>query len=72
MKSEWGLSEANSESVSSWRLVPMKIGNATVYIEQVGELVTIESDDSIRAVRPPNPQEVFETAGQILYERTGK
>ncbi len=45
-------SEAISESVSSRRLVPMKIGNATVYVEQAGEPVTIEGDDSIRPVRP--------------------
>ena len=46
----------------------MKIGNATVYVEQVGEPVTVEADESIRLVRPPSPQEAFEAAGQILHE----
>jgi hypothetical protein len=45
----------------------MKVGAATVYIEQIGESV-IETDDRIRPVAPPTPQEVFETAGDVLSE----
>lgn len=48
-------------------LVPMKVGNATVFVEQVGEAVAIESDE-IRTVSPPSPEDAFEKAGEILHE----
>lgn len=49
------------------RLIPMQIGNATVYVEEVGAPLVIESDD-IRPVAPPTPGEAFEKAGEILHE----
>lgn len=49
------------------RLVPMKVGNAVVYIEQVGEGVEVAADDTIYPVAP-TPVEAFEQAGQALEE----
>jgi hypothetical protein len=50
------------------RLVPLQIGSATVYVEQVGAAVVTELDDGVRPVAPFRPQEVFENAGEILRE----
>ena len=63
-----GISESLSQPASPRRLVPMQIGSAIVYIEQVGESITVETDDRIRPVAPPNLQEAFEAAGGILHE----
>jgi len=50
------------------RFVPIRVGSATVYIKEVGEPALIEMDDQVRPVAPPSPQEVFESAGEILRE----
>ncbi len=50
------------------RLVPVQIGSATVYIEQVGSAVVTELDDAVRPVAPLRPEAVFENAGEILRE----
>jgi Trypsin-co-occurring domain 1 len=50
------------------RLVPMQVGSAVVYVEQVGEPAVAEEDDRIRPVAVPTPQEAFENAGEILHE----
>jgi Trypsin-co-occurring domain 1 len=50
------------------RLVPMQVGSAVVYVEQVGEPAVTEEDDRIRPVAVPSPREAFETAGEILRE----
>ncbi len=60
-------SKQNPE-IEQWsRLVPMTVGEATVYVEQVGDLI-VEGDASIRPVAPPSPQEIFETTSNILSE----
>jgi hypothetical protein len=58
----------SSESAPIRRLVPMRVGNATVFVEEVGEPVLIEAGDQVRPVAPPSPQEAFENAGEILHE----
>jgi Trypsin-co-occurring domain 1 len=62
-----GMHESPSEASGARRLVPMRIGNATVYIEQIGEPVLVESDDSIYPVAP-SPKGAFETATEALRE----
>ncbi|HEX6426661.1 MAG TPA: CU044_2847 family protein [Niastella sp.] len=59
--------ESPSLSQNTRRLVPMKVGRATVYVEEVRAPVTIESDE-IRQVSPPSPDEAFDKAGEILHE----
>ncbi len=56
------------EPVPSRRLVPMRVGNATVYIREVGGPALIEADDQVRPVAPPSPEAAFESAGEILRE----
>lgn len=50
------------------RLIPMQVGKATVYIEQIGEPAEVQTDDSIYPVAPPTPREVFENAVEVLQE----
>jgi hypothetical protein len=50
------------------RFVPMQVGSAVVYVEQVGEPAITEADDQVRPVGAPSPREAFETAGEILRE----
>jgi hypothetical protein len=57
-----------SESTRVRRLVPMQVGNATVFVEDIGEPALIDADDQVRPVAPPSPQEAFENAGKILHE----
>jgi len=47
--------------------VPMKVGGATVYVEQSSVPAIVEEDDRIRPVAP-DPREVFESASEILRE----
>jgi hypothetical protein len=47
-------------------LVPMKVGSATVYVVQTGD-VGIVNDDEIYTVAP-NPREVFDSAVDVIRE----
>jgi hypothetical protein len=58
----------SSESEPIRRFVPMRVGNASVFVEEVGEPALIEAGDQVRPVAPPSPQEAFENAGEILHE----
>lgn len=49
------------------QLVPMKVGGATVFVEQVGEPLEVETDE-IYPVAPLSPTEAFEKAGEALQE----
>lgn len=51
------------------RVVPMKIGNATVYVEPVGEL-KIDADDDADDIHTvaPDPQEIFDKAIEAARE----
>lgn len=69
MSDNIGLGDDGGTRPASLRqLVPMQVGNATVYVEKVGEPVEIEADDRIYPVAPPGPGEAFEKAGEILHE----
>lgn len=50
------------------RLVPMPIGTAVVYVEQVGPPTPVAGDDSIYPVGPPSPHEMFANAVEVLQE----
>lgn len=63
-----GVSGSASESGPQRRFVPLKVGNATVYVEYAGDVGEVEVDDRIYPVAPPTPQEAFETAGEVLHE----
>jgi hypothetical protein len=60
--------DVRTEAAPIRRLVPMRIGSAIVYVEEVGEPAVIEADDQVRPVAPTSPQEAVETAGEILRE----
>jgi hypothetical protein len=60
--------ESPSTAESGRRLVPMQVGSATVYIEQVGPYPEIDADDRIYPVAPLSPQEAFQTAGDAVRE----
>jgi Trypsin-co-occurring domain 1 len=63
-----GMDVAVDGAVPRRRLVPMQVGEATVYVEQIGDPAVVESDDAVRPVSPLSPQHVFENAGDILRE----
>lgn len=63
-----GTGGSRDDSSGMPRLVPMRVGNATVFVEQVGEPAEIQADDAIYPVSLPSPEEAFEKAGQILQE----
>lgn len=48
-------------------LVPMKIGSATVYVVQTGD-VTIEAGDDDLYTVAPNPREVFDQAVDVIRQ----
>jgi hypothetical protein len=71
MSDEIGLGgdgESRVESGRTSQLVPMRVGNATVFVEQVGRPAEIQTDDAIYPVSPLSPEDAFEKAGQILQE----
>lgn len=49
------------------RFVPMKIGEATIFLEQMSVPATIE-DDTVHPVALPSPKQAFEQAGDFLHE----
>jgi hypothetical protein len=50
------------------RLIPMKVGDAEVFIEAVGESPTIEQGGEFRAVGGLSPTDAFEKASDALKE----
>lgn len=49
------------------RLVPIRVGDATVWVEQVGDAI-VELTDDVHPVAAPDPQRAFENAGAFLRE----
>ncbi len=71
MSDEIGFGGSGQQSVGptpARQLVPMRVGSATVFVEQVGDPAEIQTDDAIYPVSPPSPEDAFEKAGQILQE----
>jgi hypothetical protein len=56
-----------TESGPTRRLVPMAVGSATVYVEQIG-VAAVESDRQVYPVAPPSPGEAFENAVGVIRE----
>jgi hypothetical protein len=63
----WGGGEEHSDSYPERRLVPMKLGDAEVYVERVGTLIDVEDSDRIYTAAPGSDV-AFEEAMQILRE----
>lgn len=63
-----GSGQHSVEPTPTRQLVPMRVGNATVFVEQGGGPAEIQTDDAIYPVSPPSPEDAFEKAGQILQE----
>ena len=59
--------DVESGSGSDALLLPVQVGGATVFVEQVGE-PRVETDDEIYPVGPPSPTEAFEKANEALKE----
>lgn len=56
---------------SARKLVPMRVGSATVYVEQSGDVSVVSSDDEIYTVAH-DPREVFDRAVEAIRECVGK
>jgi Trypsin-co-occurring domain 1 len=65
MDDELALGE--SGTVTEARAIPLAVGGATVFVEQVGPGPTVESPD-IYPVGPVSPTEAFEKANEALKE----
>jgi len=56
-------------AVSGRRLVPMRVGTATVYVEEVGDpAVLYDEGGGIRPVAPPDLAAAFHRAGEAIQE----
>lgn len=70
MDDELALGEPRSEpgGEAQVRVLPVQIGGATVFIEQIGEGPSTDYDDELYPVGPPSPKEAFEKANEALKE----
>jgi hypothetical protein len=59
--------EPGTGSAPMRQLIPMQVGHATVYVEQISQSLEIQTDDTIRPVAP-SPGEAFGKASEILQE----
>jgi Trypsin-co-occurring domain 1 len=50
------------------RVLPVQVGGAIVYVEQIGAGASAEYDEGIYPVGPPSPKEAFEKANEALSE----
>lgn len=66
-----GATSSASAPGSPRTLVPMRIGSATVYVEQSGDAGVVSGDDEIYTVAP-NAREVFDWAVEAIRECVGK
>lgn len=63
-----GISEPPPDATAERRLVPMRVGAAVVYVEQVGTPPDVEAIDAIHAVAAPSPEQAFNTASEVIRE----
>ena len=71
MEDEIGLGtgkEAEAENAGLRRLVPMRVGEAVLYIEVAGEPPNVEGDEEVYAGAVRDPADVFGAAGRALEE----
>jgi hypothetical protein len=62
-----GVREGDDEDDSRRRFTPIRVGEATVWVEQASDAI-VEPTDEIHPVAPPDPQQAFENAGSFLRE----
>ena len=61
-------SAAEAEEVSARQLVPMRVGQATVYVESIQDSVDIRLSNEQIEPAAPEPDEAFEKAVEVLKE----
>jgi inner membrane protein involved in colicin E2 resistance len=66
-----GFPESAMKVSSTRKLIPMQVGNATVYIVSAVESAEVEPTDDIYAVAVPSPKEAFENGLEIIKECIG-
>lgn len=66
-----GATSSASATGSPRKLVPMRVGSATVYVEQSGDSSVVSGDDEIYTVAP-DASEVFDRAVEAIRECVGK
>jgi hypothetical protein len=49
-------------------VLPLQIGGATVFVEQVGPSPSADYDEGLYPVAPPTPREAFDKANEALKE----
>lgn len=70
MSGDFDLTDGRTKSTiepARRRLVPMKVGTATVFVEAVDDDTVLETDE-FHAVGALNPEQAFETASEALKE----
>lgn len=66
--SEYGVrTEATAVTAAERRMVPLKIGEATVYVEQLGPEAPVESTEYV-PVSTLDPAEAFDKASEAIRE----
>jgi hypothetical protein len=63
-----GASQYVAEEIPARTLVPLQIGTATVYIEQVGTPAAVVAHEEIHVVAALDPRQAFQTASEFLHE----
>ena len=63
-----GGTETAPDTEAQTHVLPMQLGGATVFIEQVGEGASVDYDEELYPVGPPSPREAFEKANDALKE----
>lgn len=59
---------AEAKAPGARRLVPMRVGDAAVYVEVAGESLGVEGDDEIYTAGAEEPGDAFGEAGRVLKE----
>jgi len=60
--------QTEARTVGPRRLVPMRVGEAAVYVEVANEPPSVEQNDEIYSATPKRPADVFGEAGKALNE----
>lgn len=63
-----GASEPPASDAPTRTLVPLQIGTATVYVEQVGAPAAVAGGEEIHVVAAVDPRQAFQTASEFLRE----
>lgn len=63
-----GVGDTAAEEWPARRLIPMKVGTATVFVEQMGQAPSVEVDDDIYPVGAPGLSQAFDLASHAVSE----